>query len=62
MNSDVISESTNIDLLAKACLIGFGFQDLDQPPSVGRPILFLSLISWYIESSEVASSFGAAGG
>jgi hypothetical protein len=42
MNSDVISESSNIDLLAKACLIGFGFQDLDRPPSVGRPILFLS--------------------
>jgi hypothetical protein len=27
--SDVISEGTNIDLLAEACLIGFGFQDLD---------------------------------
>jgi hypothetical protein len=23
------SEGTNIDLLAEACLIGFGFQDLD---------------------------------
>ena len=28
MNSDVISEGTNIDLLAEACLIGFGLQGL----------------------------------
>jgi hypothetical protein len=27
MNSDVISEGTNIDLLAEACWIGFGFQN-----------------------------------
>jgi hypothetical protein len=29
MNSDVISKGTNIDLLAEACLIGFGFQNLN---------------------------------
>ena len=28
-NSDVISEGTNIDLLAEACLIGLGFERLD---------------------------------
>jgi len=28
-NSDVISEGTNINLLAEACLLSFGFQGLD---------------------------------
>ena len=28
-NSDVISEGTNIDPLAEACLIGLGFERLD---------------------------------
>jgi hypothetical protein len=28
-NSDVVGEGANVDLLAEACLNGFGFQGLD---------------------------------